>query len=64
MEVLDFEVLDFEEDAVICLAGGVGPHYAAYLPQSHQNRIRPALGTALDGALALAGQAHKKEGSE
>ena len=42
------------EGDVICLSGGVGPHYAPYLKAAHQERVRPARGTALDGALLLA----------
>lgn len=45
-----------EGDYSICLAGGVGPHYEAYLEQKYRDRIRPPLGTALDGALRLARQ--------
>lgn len=38
----------------ICLTGGVGPHYAPYLPADLQGRIAEAKGSALDGAFALA----------
>ncbi|WP_282128772.1 BadF/BadG/BcrA/BcrD ATPase family protein [Roseobacter litoralis] len=41
---------------VLCLSGGVGPHYAPYLDQSHQNRLQAPKGSALDGALLLARQ--------
>ena len=59
------EELNLGEDAVLCLAGGVGPHYAPYLPKAYRDRIRPAYGTAVDGALALARQAlEKREGIE
>lgn len=51
---LCIETLKLDAEAVLCLAGGVGPHYAPYLPQIHRARIRPPNGTALDGALALA----------
>ncbi|MCA8883413.1 MAG: N-acetylglucosamine kinase [Rhodobacteraceae bacterium] len=43
--------------AALCLAGGVGPHYAPYLAPAHQAHIQPAQGTALDGALRLAAKA-------
>lgn len=39
---------------VLCLGGGLGPHYAAFLPQEARDRHVPLAGTALDGALALA----------
>lgn len=41
---------------IICLTGGVGPHYAPFLPSEIKARLRPPTGTALDGALALAGR--------
>lgn len=41
-------------DAVLCLAGGLGPQYAPYLPKQDQHRLRDPLGTALEGGVALA----------
>jgi len=38
----------------LCLTGGLGPHYAPLLAPEYRRAIRPALGAALDGALALA----------
>ncbi|MEM9794375.1 MAG: BadF/BadG/BcrA/BcrD ATPase family protein [Pseudomonadota bacterium] len=40
----------------VCLTGGVGPSYAPFLPVAMQKRIVAAKGTALDGALFLAGR--------
>lgn len=40
----------------ICLTGGVGPHYEPYLAERFREQVRPAQGTALDGALLLARQ--------
>ena len=61
---LCIETLKLDTDTVLCLSGGVGPHYADYLPQAHRDRIRPPYGTALDGALALARRGlDKQEGS-
>ena len=46
--------LGFSDNDVLCLSGGVGPHYAGYLRPAFRNRIRPPAGNALDGALGLA----------
>lgn len=45
---------------LICLSGGVGPHYAPYLDQVFQDRLQPARGSALDGALQFARAHHDK----
>ena len=37
-----------------CLTGGIGASYAAYLPADIVAALRVPLGTALDGALAMA----------
>ncbi|QCO57859.1 N-acetylglucosamine kinase (plasmid) [Pseudorhodobacter turbinis] len=42
-----------------CLSGGIGPHYAPYLETRFRDRLVAPLGTALDGALFLARQAHQ-----
>ncbi|WP_099828087.1 BadF/BadG/BcrA/BcrD ATPase family protein [Oceaniglobus indicus] len=47
-------VLDLAGDDVLCLSGGVGPHYADFLSSNHRARLRPARGNALDGAALLA----------
>lgn len=41
-------------DEPICLTGGIGPHYRNWLPADLGARVRAPLGSALDGALALA----------
>ena len=41
-------------DEIICLTGGVGPHYQPFLAPEFHHRIRPPIGSALDGALMLA----------
>ncbi|PJI86017.1 glucosamine kinase [Yoonia maricola] len=41
---------------MVCLTGGIGPHYAAYLDPEVTSRIQPPKGTALDGAVHLAQQ--------
>ncbi|MES0862821.1 BadF/BadG/BcrA/BcrD ATPase family protein [Ruegeria sp. SCPT10] len=38
----------------VCLTGGIGPHYAPYLPQDMQAALTQPLGDPLSGALALA----------
>lgn len=50
-------VLGFQDGDVLSLAGGVGPHYAAYLPEAMTRNLVQPKGTALDGAFALACQA-------
>lgn len=47
---------DLKDTDILCLSGGVGPHYAPYLAQTHQDRLRPPKGSALEGALYLAQQ--------
>ncbi len=47
-------VLGFAPPQVLCLTGGVGPHYAPYLPKAVQAAIVAPQGQALDGALRLA----------
>lgn len=46
--------LAYQPNDILCLAGGVGPHYAPYLPDWMTANLRPAKGRALDGAFALA----------
>jgi len=48
------DVLGFAPPQVLCLTGGVGPHYAPYLPKAVQAAIVAPKGQALDGALRLA----------
>lgn len=43
-----------EATDVVVLAGGLGPAYAPYVPDHVRAHLAPPLGTALDGALALA----------
>ena len=38
----------------LCLAGGLGPYYAAFLPPSYSANVIKPKGTALEGALLLA----------
>mgnify|MGYP000032302785 FL=1 len=45
---------DLHADEVLCLTGGIGPHYAEYLTPETRQRLCPPQGSALDGALALA----------
>lgn len=44
----------------ICLTGGIGPHYATYLPDVMQQALTSPLGDPLSGAIALA-HAFRKE---
>ncbi|WP_417242978.1 BadF/BadG/BcrA/BcrD ATPase family protein [Celeribacter sp.] len=44
----------FVPGETLCLTGGVGPHYAEYLPPELLVGLAPARGNALDGAFHLA----------
>jgi len=46
--------LEYQQGDILCLTGGVGPHYAAYLPDAMTARLAQAKGRAVDGAFALA----------
>lgn len=47
-------VLGFKSGETLCLFGGVGPHYAPYLPAEFLGGQSEPRGTALDGAFQLA----------
>lgn len=51
-----FDAAQIAEGSVLCLSGGVGPHYKAYLPEHYSARVQKPLGTPLDGAVTLAKQ--------
>ncbi|MEO9825078.1 MAG: BadF/BadG/BcrA/BcrD ATPase family protein [Paracoccaceae bacterium] len=51
-----FDAAQLEKDSVMCLSGGVGPHYKDYLAAHYAARVQKPLGTSLDGALTLAKQ--------
>lgn len=44
---------------ILCLSGGIGPHYSDYLDPAFQVDISAPLGSALDGALRLAAQTRR-----
>lgn len=46
--------LHFNAGDPLCLTGGVGPHYASYLPDDITVGLIPRRGSALDGAFAFA----------
>lgn len=54
--------LGWRPGARLCLLGGLGPLYARALPSQLSEAIVPPIGTALDGALALARQAGAAQG--
>ena len=49
--------LAFKPGDRLCLSGGVGPHYAPYLPKTFTRHLTPPAGNALQGAFTLAGRA-------
>lgn len=49
--------LEFTPGDVLCLSGGLGPHYEAYLPNELTRNLHPRRGSALDGAFELARRA-------
>ncbi|MDF0601585.1 BadF/BadG/BcrA/BcrD ATPase family protein [Psychromarinibacter sp. C21-152] len=46
--------LGAEAGETVCLTGGMGPHYAGYLPADLTAALIPPRGTPLDGAILLA----------
>ena len=54
------ETLGFTAGDRLCLTGGVGPHYASYLPSEVLTGQQNCLGSALDGAFQLAKRAATK----
>ncbi|MGP6086714.1 BadF/BadG/BcrA/BcrD ATPase family protein [Antarctobacter jejuensis] len=48
------EALDWQPGEALCLSGGLGPAYAALLPERMRAAMVSPKGTALDGALLLA----------
>ncbi|PIE14668.1 MAG: hypothetical protein CSA68_10245 [Rhodobacterales bacterium] len=52
--VAGLAALGYETGERLCLSGGLGPHYADYLPAPYRDAMRPPKGNALDGALYLA----------
>ncbi|MFG6517366.1 BadF/BadG/BcrA/BcrD ATPase family protein [Sulfitobacter sp. 1A13496] len=55
------KALDFAPGDPLCLLGGIGPHYAPYLPEDHLAGRIVTRGTALDGAFHLACKAAAEE---
>ena len=51
------DVLGLAGHEVLCLTGGIGPHYAARLRPEFARRLQPPKGTALEGAMRLARRA-------
>jgi len=51
------KALTWQEGDALCLMGSLGPLYRPYLPDHVTRCVRAPKGTALDGALFLAGQA-------
>lgn len=48
--------LSWQEGEVLCLTGGLGPAYANVLPRALRASLSMPVGSALDGALALASE--------
>lgn len=57
--VRGLSTLGYQNGDVLSLTGGVGPHYADFLPDDMTRNLRPPQGSALDGAFAMACQAAK-----
>ena len=57
------DALGFLAGDTLCLSGGLGPHYAAYLAPAYTQNLIPERGNALDGAFQLACQnIHQQSG--
>ncbi len=52
--------LDRNANEPLCLTGGLGPHYAPFLPKLLRDCLTPAKGGALDGALLLAARVQSR----
>ncbi|OSQ50903.1 BadF/BadG/BcrA/BcrD ATPase family protein [Marivita geojedonensis] len=52
--------ISLAKDDIICLTGGLGPRFAAWLRPRTQAEIVPPAGTALDGAIWLAREKYKE----
>ncbi|MGR3762328.1 BadF/BadG/BcrA/BcrD ATPase family protein (plasmid) [Roseobacteraceae bacterium NS-SX3] len=50
----DLEKMGWTPAMPLCLTGGIGPHYAAYLPVQARAALAPPAGSPLEGAIALA----------
>lgn len=46
--------MGWRPEMALCLTGGIGPEYAAYLPDDMRARLAETAGQPLDGAIALA----------
>ncbi|MEM5541563.1 BadF/BadG/BcrA/BcrD ATPase family protein [Sulfitobacter sp. AS92] len=55
------KALDFAPGDPLCLLGGIGPHYAQFLPKDHLTGQIAARGSALDGAFQLVCKAAAEE---
>lgn len=49
-------IIGWRKGHPICLTGGIGPHYAPYLPADMQAELIPPVGEPLAGALSLAAE--------
>jgi len=54
--------LGFQTGDLLSLAGGVGPHYAEFLPDRMTRNLKAPRGTALEGAFAIASHAARNAG--
>ncbi|WP_456387712.1 BadF/BadG/BcrA/BcrD ATPase family protein [Profundibacter sp.] len=52
--VKSLTALGYRHDTPLCLTGGLGPHYASFLPPAYGAKTTTAKGSALEGALLLA----------
>ncbi|WP_299732228.1 BadF/BadG/BcrA/BcrD ATPase family protein [uncultured Tateyamaria sp.] len=50
----DLRQMGWTPGLTICLTGGIGPHYAPYMPDDMKPDLAEPLGQPLDGAIALA----------
>ncbi|MEP2531646.1 BadF/BadG/BcrA/BcrD ATPase family protein [Shimia sp.] len=51
---LNLEQIGFQRGMALCLTGGIGPHYAPYLPSVMQHAIQSPKASPLEGAIDLA----------
>lgn len=58
----DLGHIGWKHGRTLCLTGGIGPQFGAYLPNEMQADLAPPLGEPLDGAIALAQQKEMAHG--
>ncbi len=59
----DLKQMGWQVGMTLCLTGGIGPHFADYLPDEMNAALAPPNGSPLEGALALAAAVAREVGA-